>query len=170
VNTVSDGVAQVPAVGTGAPADGAEFAAWVRPHMAVLTALAVRQVGASDADDLVQETLLRAWRRLSTYDPARGSARAWLAGILFRSAPRRRPRDVSAGLLGVPGSVPPPDHDDELERAVTSLPLRQRQVVTLHYLADLPVDEIAAALGISAGSVKSHLFDARANLRKVLEP
>ncbi len=50
-----------------------------------------------------------------------------------------------------------------------ALPRRQREVVTLHYLADLPLVEVAAVLGISIGSVKSHLFDARAALRTTLE-
>lgn len=146
---------------------GSDFADWVAPHLGVLSAMAIRQVGRADADDLVQEVLLRAWRGLATYDASRGSVRAWLAGILFRATPRR-PRDVvldtttAAALSGVP------ELTEELDLAIASLPRRQLQVVTLHYLADLPVDEIAQALGISVGSVKSHLFDARANLRKAL--
>ncbi|MEP6851318.1 MAG: sigma-70 family RNA polymerase sigma factor [bacterium] len=57
----------------------------------------------------------------------------------------------------------------DVEQAVSALPRRQRQVVTLHYLADLPVNEVAAVLGISPGSVKSCLHDARTTLRTTLE-
>lgn len=57
----------------------------------------------------------------------------------------------------------------DVDVAVSALPRRQREVVTLHYLLDLPVREVAAVLSISEGSVKSHLFDARAALRASLE-
>jgi len=53
---------------------------------------------------------------------------------------------------------------------VRALPHRQRDCVVLHYFADLTDAEIADALGISAGSVKTHLHRARAALAHVLEP
>ena len=62
----------------------------------------------------------------------------------------------------------PPSHLD-VDAAVAALPRRQREVVPLHYLIDPPVRQIAAVLPISEGSVKSHLFDARAALRTMLE-
>lgn len=159
-----------------APADGAGFAAWVAPHLTVLSALAVREVGPADAEDVVQEALVRAWRRRETYRPDRGTSRAWLVAILLDRARRHRVRTRPVALFGLhrerepAASAPdgPAGHLD-LGRAVGGLPRRQREVITLFYLADLAVDDVAAALGISPGSVKSHLHDARAALRARLE-
>ena len=53
----------------------------------------------------------------------------------------------------------------DLRRAVAALPTRMRAAVCLHYLADLSVADVADALGISAGTVKSSLHDARQRLR-----
>jgi RNA polymerase sigma factor (sigma-70 family) len=155
----------------GDPPETDDFAKWIRAHLAVLSALAVREVGVADAEDVVQETLMRAWRRRSTYDPARGSARAWLVGVLLDQARRHRVRGRGRRRFAVPerlAAAAPAEHLD-LELAIRDLPRRQREVVTLHYLADLPVAEVATVLGISEGSVKSHLFDARAKLRTALE-
>jgi RNA polymerase sigma-70 factor (ECF subfamily) len=139
------------------------FDEWVAPHLAVLAALAARRVGPADADDVVQETLVRAWRRRATFRPEQGTARAWLVGILLDRARRHRTRTRPAELIDRP-----PDHDPapdapqalmighlDLERAIAALPQRQREVIWLHYLADLPVAEIAMVLGISTGSVKT---------------
>jgi RNA polymerase sigma-70 factor (ECF subfamily) len=169
---LQEGVARVtdaPGILSGIPADGAGFARWARPHLSVLAALAAREVGRSDADDVVQETLVRAWRRRSTYDPAKGSPRAWLAAIVFDQTRRHRVRNVRRAEPFALIDQPPPEPAGEIEHAVTQLPRRQREVVTLHYLLDLPVREIAQVLGISEGSVKSHLYDARASLRLKLE-
>jgi RNA polymerase sigma-70 factor (ECF subfamily) len=57
----------------------------------------------------------------------------------------------------------------DVEEVVRRLPRRQREVVTLYYLADLSVAEVAHLLGISVGSVKAHLSDARSALRARLE-
>lgn len=59
--------------------------------------------------------------------------------------------------------------DPDLARAIAGLSRRQREVITLHYLADLSVDEVGMVLAIAPGSVKSHLFDARRALRIALE-
>ena len=153
-------------------AGGEDFAAWVAPHLAVLAALAVREVGTSDAEDVVQEALLRACRRRSTYRADRGSPRAWLVAVLLDRARRHRVRRRAAERFdGEQAAFGQGMREDavDLDRAVRRLPPRQREVVTLHYLADLPVAEVATVLGISAGSVKSHLHDARANLRADLE-
>jgi RNA polymerase sigma-70 factor (ECF subfamily) len=155
---------------------GAEFAAWVAPHLSALTAVATHQLGRNDAADVVQETLLRAWRRWNTYRPDRGSPRAWLLAILGdqlrRYRMRRRPRgevfvaDDSSAWPVISAETGP---RLDLERAVRQLPKRQQQVVVLHYLADLGVQEVAGLLGISDGSVKSHLSAARDALRIALE-
>lgn len=155
----------------GAPPDTEDgFAAWVKPHLTVLRVLADRQVGTAAGADVVQEALLRAWRRRGTFNPDRGTARAWLVAILLDRSRRHRLRrplplpKVGAGVVEAPSS----DRID-VERAVARLPRRQRQVITLHYLADLSVAEVAAVLGVSESSVKTHLGAARSALRTFLE-
>jgi RNA polymerase sigma-70 factor, ECF subfamily len=152
------------------PDDAVGFAAWVGPHLAVMTACAAQQVGRSDADDVVQEALVRAWRRRSTFDSAKGSVRAWLLAVLYDQSRRHRVRgrrrsDDIERPLPVEQSVERVD----IDRAVARLPRRQREVIVLYYLADLAVHEVATVLGISPGTVKSELSDARDRLRAELE-
>ncbi|MEO6502837.1 MAG: RNA polymerase sigma factor [Jatrophihabitantaceae bacterium] len=157
----------------GAPPDTEDdFTAWVKPHLTVLRVLADRQVGTAAGADVVQEALLRAWQRRGTFDPDRGTARAWLVAILLDRARRhrlRRPLPFPKVGVGV-GVVEAPSADRiDVEQAVARLPRRQRQVITLHYLADLSVSEVAAVLGVSESSVKTHLGAARSALRARLE-
>ena len=145
------------------------FEDWVHPHMPVLRALARREVGPTDADDLVQDALTRAWRKRSTFDAQRGTARVWRVALLLDQARRRRSRTKIQHLVHRPEAVEPPVAERlDVEAAVRRLPRRQREVITLYYLADLSVDEIATVLAIAPGSVKSHLSDARATLRNTL--
>jgi RNA polymerase sigma-70 factor, ECF subfamily len=159
-------------VGTSQPATDAAFDAFVAAHLPVMRALAAREVGIVDADDVVQEALVRAWRRWSTYDPQRGSARAWLCAVLLDKARRHHTRRRASSEPGEIWESLSMDVQANLrmdvERAIAGLPRRQRQVINLHYIADLQIDEIAAALKIAPGSVKSHLYDARAALRTSL--
>jgi RNA polymerase sigma-70 factor (ECF subfamily) len=153
-----------------ATADG--FAHWVSPHLAVLSALADRQVGAAAGPDVLQEALLRAWRRRQTFSGDRGSPRAWLVAILLDQARRHRTRwrwtNSTAQTPASELAGPSGDRVD-LERAIASLSRRQREVVTLYYLADLAVAEVAVVLGVSESSVKTHLSAARAALKTLLE-
>jgi DNA-directed RNA polymerase specialized sigma24 family protein len=153
-----------------APGDSDDFAEWVTPHLPALRALADRQVGTAAGADVVQEALLRAWRRRSTFDPERGTPRAWLVGVLLDQARRhrlRRPRPMPH--VGHADPVAPGTDRIDIERAVARLPRRQREAITLHYLADLSVAEVATVLGIAESSVKTHLGAARAALRTQLE-
>lgn len=146
---------------------GDSFAGWVQPHLAVLSAVGHRLVPAGDVDDLLQETLLRAWKRHRTFDPVRGTPRSWLIAILFDRARRHRTRTRIDILEPELSTLPHEWSADlvDLDRAIATLAERQRQVIVLHYLADLPVAEIAAVVGISSGTVKSNLHDARVRLR-----
>ena len=155
---------------SGVPPDTAEgFAAWVTPHLSVLRALADRQVGPASGADVVQEALLRAWQRRGAFDPQRGTVRAWLVAILLDRARRHRLRRPGPDPQRVPDAVRRPRHRIDVERAVARLPRRQREVITLHYLADLSVAEVATVLGVSESSVKTHLGAARSALRTRLE-
>jgi len=147
----------------------ADFADWVRPHLLPMTRLAARLAGDAAADDVVQEALVRAWRRRETYDAQRGAALPWLLAITAdranRHRMRRRPTDE---LVDLPAPADDVDRRVDLERAVTGLPRQMRLVVELHYYLALGVAETAAVLGIAPGTVKSHLSDARAHLRRAL--
>jgi RNA polymerase sigma-70 factor, ECF subfamily len=121
-----------------------------------------------DAQDVVQEAFARAlvrWQRLHAYDlPA-----AWVRRVAFHLALHglRRARRT-LGLGGRPGlsSEPPQLAADQLELvdALGRLPLRYRQVLALHYLADLPVEQIARDLALPVGTIKSRLARARHHL------
>jgi len=151
----------------GTPGD---FARWVEPHLTVLTRYAARQVAPADRDDVVQEALIRAWQRWSTYDAARGTPVAWLLGIVADRGRRHRTR-VPAGTvveLVDQGAVPQAGHDLDLERAVEGLSRRQRQAVDLHYFVGLDVATVAEVMGCAPGTVKATLHQARARLRELL--
>jgi RNA polymerase sigma-70 factor (ECF subfamily) len=158
----------------GAAIGAREFEALVAPHANVLTAIATRLVGADDGGDVVQEALLRAWRRWSTFDPDKGTVRAWLAAIVVDRARRHRRGHVHGPVVVAEFDDQPgvdSHRDDRLtvEAVVRSLPRRQREVTVLFYLADLSVEQTASALGLRPGSVKAHLAAARAALKTKLE-
>lgn len=156
--------------------DAASFSALVEPEIEELRRLATaivldRQV----ADDVVQESLLAAWRGLSSLrDPA--SFRVWLRRIVVnrsRNALRRprglRLRDARA-VESRHAADPSGAWGDAvaLEAAMRELTVDQRVCVALYYLEGRPVSEIAALLGVPDGTIKSRLHAARARLRQAL--
>ena len=122
----------------------------------------------AQAEDVVQDALASAllrWPVLRRYhDPE-----AWVRMVAFRRAidhRRRTARQLRALLrLGPPPSVPPvgAEHVD-LVRALGKLPVAQREVLVLHYVAELAVERVAAELGLPVGTVKSRLARGRAAL------
>ena len=128
----------------------------------------------AEAEDVVQEAFVRLvprWSKISTYD----DPEAWVRAVAFRilSNRFRRARNAvvaarrSDDLRRDQGSEISTDGVD-IARALTALPVGQRQVVVLHHLLDLPVDEIAQALGVPVGTVKSRLSRARLALAPLL--
>ena len=146
---------------------GDDFTEWVRPHLTAMANLATRMVGAGERDDVVQESLTRAWRRWSTFQSDRGTPRAWLLAIVADRSRRTRRRRHPADQFVVSGSAPAADID--LERAIAKLAPRQRLAVNLYYFVDLDIAETAVVMGCSEGTVKSTLADARTRLRAHLE-
>lgn len=126
----------------------------------------------SEAEDIAQEALLRAWRRRSTLRDA-GSRKGWLAVIVrneaFRQHARKRPDPVST--LEVQHGA-----DDErvlktveradIHAAISRLDERDRQLVRLRYDEDMTQTAIAHRLGIPEGTVKVRLHRVRAKLRR----
>jgi DNA-directed RNA polymerase specialized sigma24 family protein len=151
--------------------DTAEFAAWVRPHLAAMAALATRLVGPAERDDVVQEAVTRAWQKLHTFDPGRGTPRAWLCAIVADQARkwRRRAARTRASPMRAPDVGAPDGLRVDVERAIASLPPRMRLAVECYYLADLSVTETAVVMRISEGTVKSTLADARNRMRGLLQ-
>ena len=150
--------------------DQGEFGEWVAPHLPAMANLAARLAGPTDRDDVVQEALAWAWRKRSLYDPGRGSSRAWLLAIVADRARRTWRRRVAAPVSMSAGFVEGPNETAvDLERAVVKLPPRMRLAVECVYFVDLTIADTAAVMGVSEGTVKSTLSDARARLRLMLE-
>ena len=120
----------------------------------------------SESEDIAQETLARAmvrWKKVSAY------AEPWVvrvAGNLAIDRVRQQQR-----LRGIPThDLPPLDAQRvDLQRALVALSPKQREVVILRYLVDLPESEVAQTLGCSVGTVKTHASRGLAALRKSLE-
>ena len=135
-----------------------------------MSRLAARLAPNADREDVVQEALLRAWRKRDQYDQSRGTPAAWLLAITADQARRARRRQRSFALVGemiVPGRSS--DDRVDVEAAVTRLPKRQKLAVDCFYYVGLSVAETAAVMGCSDGTVKSTLSDARKRLRLLLE-
>lgn len=145
--------------------------------------VALRMLGSrAEAEDVAQETFLRAYRALGEF---RGEARlgTWLYAIASRlcltrlaSGVRRHERSDEATLLRLP--TPAPDATAALERnelegalrdAIAALPEERRIVVVLRDLEGLAYEEIAEALGLELGTVRSRLHRARLDLKAKLE-
>jgi len=123
------------------------------------------------AQDVVQEAFARAlprWSKVSAYNDPVGWVRrvAWnLATSRWRQV--RRFRSYAIRHREDHASGPSPDRV-ALTRALATLPQHHRQAVVLHYLADLPISEIAASMGVPEGTVKSWLHRARKTLAEIL--
>lgn len=112
--------------------------------------------------------LLPRWSKVSRYD----NPEAWLRSVAMRLATNRWRRALVAAkhLQRMSSTVAPvPDGSSvDLQRALLGLPLPQRQVIVLHYLIGLSVEEIARELRIASGTVKSRLSRGRSALAQLL--
>jgi RNA polymerase sigma-70 factor (ECF subfamily) len=156
--------------------DERAFRELYRRHSAALYQLALRIVGGSevDAQDVIQETWVRATTRLGQFR-WESSLRTWLSGItinLSREVLRRRARRPTMSLDDAPEpSVAPLRVGDrvDLERAIAALPPGSRMVLILHDIEGYTHEEIARRLKVTAGTSKSQLFAARRALRVMLQ-
>jgi RNA polymerase sigma-70 factor, ECF subfamily len=129
------------------------------------------------AEDATQQALLAIWRDLPQLrDPARFDA--WSYRLLVRAcyAEGRRTRHWTPNMRLLPSDEPMQSdgsssvHDrDQLERGFRRLSIDQRAVVVLHHFLDMPLAEVADALGIPAGTVRSRLHHAMRGLRAALD-
>jgi RNA polymerase sigma-70 factor (ECF subfamily) len=154
--------------------DPGAFAVWAGPALLPMTRLARRLAPHADPDDVVQDALTRAWQKRDQFDAERGTATTWLLAIVADQArASRRTRNRWLRVVDDTADIPEASIEDrgadvDLERAIARLAERQQLVVHLHYFVGLSVDESAAVMGCSSGTVKSTLFDARSRLRTLL--
>lgn len=125
-----------------------------------------------EAEDVTQDAFAKAsfhWKRIAVYD----APEAWVRRVAFNRAydtARRAKRGLQAlARHGPPAQTPAvsPDRLD-LHRALRRLPYRHREVLVLHYVAELPLDEVARQLRLPLGTVKSRLSRARRTLAEQL--
>jgi RNA polymerase sigma-70 factor, ECF subfamily len=117
-----------------------------------------RSVTGAEREDCEQEVFARIWRKAALFDPARGSAPAWLLTVARRTALNLQPARQPPLLIDDPGAVrePPADLDAFwLQAALVRLPERERTVIELAYYSDLSESAIASRLRVPLGSVKS---------------
>jgi RNA polymerase sigma-70 factor (ECF subfamily) len=162
--------------------DDEAFARLVEAYQVPVFNLCFRILGeAAEAEDASQETFLRAYRSLSSYDPQRKLS-SWLLSIASHHCidRLRRRRLVSLPLedLGPaedpadPGPGPEASLADEerrqaVRRLLDQLAPQDRAAIVLRYWYDLPVEEIGETLGLSVSAVKSRLHRARRTMAEV---
>lgn len=146
-----------------------EFLHTSYPRLVAAVALACGSRPA--AEDAVQEALLHAWERSEKGEEI-DSLEGWVTTValnLARSGLRRviAERRARSRLQPVIAGLPMGDRID-IERALSTLPRRQREAIVLRYYLQFDTREVAAALRVDGGTVKSTLFRARATLAEAL--
>ena len=159
----------------------------VMKHQATITGLLFRFARETDnLEDMVQETFVRAWRGLASWKPERPFVH-WLKRIAVRvglefcrkhqRSPFSRLREPPAEDAADPLNAIPVAEDsalaaraagDEAHFILAQLPPQERAVLTLLYLDEMPLAEIAAHFGWSAANAKIKAFRARKKLRTIL--
>lgn len=149
-------------------------------HAAALWGYCVRLTGSDRAyaEDVAQETMLRAWRHFSVLDKSQGAVRAWLFTVarnIVIDEWRSRRASSEFATADVPEVAAHGDHTDQLllswvvADAITRLSSEHRAVLQECYYRGFPVAEAARHLGIPEGTVKSRTHYALRALRLVLE-
>ncbi|MFC4009879.1 RNA polymerase sigma factor [Nonomuraea purpurea] len=164
----------------GALDDADGFAEVFGAYFGEIHAYVAQRLGPDNAEDIVAEAFLTAFRKRKQYDPDRAGVRAWLYGIVTNLIGKHRRLEArtlrALGRCGLEADAP--GHEDavalrvsaqslrpELAAALAGLDRRDRDVLLLVALAGLSHDEIATALGIPYGTVGSRLNRARKKLR-----
>jgi RNA polymerase sigma-70 factor (ECF subfamily) len=157
--------------------ESADFQDFYQANYGRTVALVTAMIGdRAEAEDVTQEAFARAlarWNRLGGYD----RPEAWVRRVALRVATdggRRLRRAIKvAAKLSAQSRAPAAAPEDalgftDLGQALKRLPLAQREVLVLHYLADLSVEQIAADCGLPEGTVKARLVASRRRLEREL--
>lgn len=165
------------------------FRVLVERHATAVFRLAYNMTGnQTDAEDMVQETFLRAWREIRRFD-GRASFGTWLHRIcanrtvdFLRSRNRWQPAIAGPDLehdpfRNMPSELPSPERSARsaqasamLEPALAALSEIERTAFVLRHYEGLPIDEVARALGVQPGAARHSIFRAVRKLRRALEP
>ncbi len=171
-----------PLIARACQGDQRAFAEIVEAHREPVFRLAYLLLGdPDDAEDVAQETFLRAYHALDRFDVSR-PLRPWLLQIAANQARnRRRSLGRYLGALKRFAQYKEPDGPDTeaisdgrlqsqmLWQAIRRLSRADQEILYLRHFLELPVDETAASLNISQGTVKSRLHRAHQRLRAVIE-
>ncbi len=163
------------------------FGELVARHQQLVWMVCRQYVGPDDADEVAQETFLKAYAKIATYD-RRAKFSTWLVRIGINTCVdmlRKRRRQgcrFEGGGDDVPGMAALPDGAADPEARViqrqavarlaeveASLPRKQREVFRLRFYAEMGLEEIAGALGVTVGTVKKQLHRAMHRVRHELE-
>lgn len=166
-------------------ADAEAFAPVFDRHARAIHRYLSRRVGTDIADDLTGETFLVAFDRREKYDTTYADALPWLYGIATKLLGRHRRRESGYWRAWARTGTDPVQecHADAVSRQVTAqnaareiagslaaLPAAQRDVLLLVAWQELEYEEVARALGIPIGTVRSRLHRARTRLKKAVGP
>jgi len=157
-----------------APAGDEEaFEALIGPLVEPALRLAYSMLGdRMEAEDATQEAITRAWRKLGQLRSGM-PVRPWFLAIVVNQCRNVR-RTRWYRLVRTKPIVPPDRHGEpaveniDLARAISRLPDRDRQALFLHFYLDLPIEEVAVALGISPAAAKGRIYRACHRLRPSL--
>lgn len=146
------------------------------------TFLSRQGFGASDCDDLIQDTMLAVWRKAGQFDANAGAVSTWIfticrnLGIDRRRRIARRLRDDDLPPLSdvdpspsAEGEIISREEESRVRRALDRLPTEQADVIARSFFSQSPQTEIATALGIPLGTVKSRVRLAMNRLRQLLD-
>jgi RNA polymerase sigma-70 factor (ECF subfamily) len=127
----------------------------------------------AEAEDATQEAIARAWRRLTQLRD-QSQVRPWFLAIVANHCRNLRRtrwfRTVRVADIFQPAHRVEPDVERiDVQRALARLPMRDREALFMRFYLDLPVEEVAAALGISAAAAKGRIYRACRRLRPDLE-
>jgi RNA polymerase sigma factor (sigma-70 family) len=169
------------AMGSGDPEAAAAFLRRFQARVFGLALTVVRDRGT--AEEVAQETFVRAWRHAAAYDPRRGRVATWLLSITRNLAvdrirtKRAQPIDPEVLMsMDLPSSEPDPEHAGinahesvRVHRALATLPAEQRQALLLASFYGRTAREIAELEGVPIGTVKTRIRTAMIKLRSELE-
>ena len=170
-----------------ADADEAALGELYDRHAGAVHGLLVQMLGRTgEAEEVLQEAFLQAWRQAARFDVERASARGWLLMIARSRAldrlrstasSSRREREVAQGELVTPSAAPSPASGvEERERregvrsALGQLPVEQRHCLVLAFFGGLTHSQIAERLDVPLGTVKSRILLGMGKLRGLLAP
>lgn len=157
--------------------DPGAFETLVRRYQGILYTVAFRlTANREDAKDVAQNTFVRAYEHLDSYDPNRKFF-SWIYRIAVneslnyrRTQRAHEPLDPAVEARATADPVERVEAAERLQAALMSLSPEYREVVVMRYFAELSYEEIGEAVGIPEKTVKSRLFSARQRLGQLLAP